>query len=98
MGVGESIPHNLEAEQAVLGGLLRAIRDDRGDLVTAAIGDLGEEAFYSDAHKAIFRAVRDVHAAGLLPDLVMVTDRLRRDGKLEQVGGASYITSLLDAT
>src|SRR3989304_7208998 len=98
MGVVESIPHNLEAERAVRGGLLLAIRDDRGDLVTAAIGDLGEEAFYSDAHRAIWRAICAVQTAGLIPDLVTVTDYLRRRGELEQVGGAKYLTSLLDAT
>lgn len=86
-------PHNTEAEQAILGGLL---------LDPAAAAEwtprLRAEDFNRESHRLIFSAVADLQSQGHAADLVTVTDRLRERGQLDQAGGPSYVTSLLNAT
>lgn len=85
-------PQNIEAEQAVLGAMLL----DR-EAIAAASEVLTENDFYREAHKLIFRAMLELYGRGEAVDMITVTDVLRRDAKLEDVGGIAYITALTNS-
>jgi replicative DNA helicase len=82
-------PQNLEAEQGVLGSMLL----DR-DAIARALEGLRAEDFYRDAHRVIFQAMVELFERGEPVDLITVTNRLAATGKLEDVGGATYLASL----
>ncbi|MBI2972464.1 MAG: replicative DNA helicase [Armatimonadetes bacterium] len=84
-------PQNLEAEQGVLGSMLL----DR-DAIARVVELLRAEDFYRDAHRRIYETMSELFERGEPVDLITVTDRLRDKGQLDDVGGASYITSLLN--
>ncbi len=83
-------PQALDAEVAVVGAML---------LDTAAVGAvseiLDESAFYKGAHKRIFRAVIDLFSKEEAVDLVTVTQELKRQKVLDEVGGAAYLSQVL---
>ena len=91
-------PHNVAVEQALLGGIMLAVADNDAALLVSVLEGVSEEAFYAEAHQKIFRAISALHARAQLPDLLSVTDCLRQYDELDAVGGAAYVTSLLDAT
>src|SRR3989304_5693871 len=91
-------PHHRAVEQALLGGIMLAVADNDAALLVSVLEGVSEEAFYSEAHQKIFRAISALHARAQLPDLLSVTDCLRQYDELDAVGGAAYVTSLLDAT
>jgi replicative DNA helicase len=82
-------PQNLEAEQGVLGSMLL----DR-DAIARALDGLRPDDFYRDAHRVIFSAMLDLFERGEPVDLITVTNRLSGLGKLDDVGGATYLASL----
>ena len=85
-------PHNLDAERAVLGGVM--IEPDalmRLEKVVAS-GD-----FYREAHRKIYVAILELRRTGQPLDLVTLSDRLGRKKQLEEVGGMAYLSSLPDA-
>jgi replicative DNA helicase len=87
-------PHNLQAEESVLGALLLS-RDAIG-----AVSELGlrPEDFYRPAHQHIYDAVRALYSAGAPADTITVAEELRRNGLLEQVGGTERLHELQNAT
>ena len=60
-----------------------------------AMGLVREEDFYREAHRLIFRAMLDVHTRNEPVDIVTVAAELRREGRLESVGGGEYLTALI---
>lgn len=82
-------PHSIQAEQAVLGGLLlrNEIFDDIGDM-------LSEKDFYSAQHRIIFKAIESSLRSGKDADIFTVPEQLGREGTLEHAGGIAYIGSL----
>lgn len=83
-------PQNLQAEQVTLGCCLI----EPGALAIA--GEVvQEEDFYREAHRLIWSAVLQVRDAGSPVDLVTVAAELKRQGRLESVGGAEYLTSMM---
>lgn len=88
--VADPPPHSLEAEQAVLGGLLQLANAGESEQITTALRTLGPEHFYVRAHRTIFSAVKALHDGGRLPDPVAVTARLRETGQLDSIGGLGY--------
>ena len=85
-------PQNIEAEMAVLGSLLI---DE--EAIAVAIESLTKDSFYKDIHKKIFEAVLDLYSANKAIDLITLTDELKRKGILEEVGGVSYLTALVNS-
>lgn len=83
------MPHNLEAEQALLGCLLIDAK-----IQVEVVAYLKEEDFYAESHKIIFAAMLDIIRKNLPVDLVTLTDELEKKGELESVGGITYITEL----
>ena len=82
-------PQNIEAEQSVLGAMLI----DK-EAIAKATEMLSAEDFYREAHRVIFSAMLEIYNKNEAVDMITVTDILRRDNKLEDVGGIAYITSL----
>lgn len=82
-------PQNLEAEQSVLGSMLL----DR-DAIARVVEALRPEDFYRDLHRTIFTAMLELFERGEPVDLITVTNKLTGMGKLEDVGGATYLASL----
>ncbi|MBW2645932.1 MAG: AAA family ATPase [Deltaproteobacteria bacterium] len=84
-------PHNLEAERAVLGGIL--LNNNKLDV---AEGIITPADFYHDKHRIILSAIKTLMERGDRADLITLTDYLIRDKRLDSVGGAAYLSSLLD--
>ena len=82
-------PHNMEAEQSVLGCMLL----DKESVATAT-DFLNSDDFYADAHKEIFDSMVEIYDRGEPVDLVTVTEQLRQRGTLEAVGGVAYLSDL----
>lgn len=85
---GLKVPHSTEAEQSVLGGLLI----DNGAI--DRLGELEESAFFSTAHRLIYRAIRKQAATGKQWDVITVAEMLDSAKRLDEVGGLQYIGSL----
>jgi replicative DNA helicase len=86
-------PHNVEAEEAVLGSLLID-----PDAIVRVATFLNPADFFVERHGWIFEAIRDLHEKREPADLVTLTDDLERRGQLTQVGGSAYLTGLINAT
>ncbi|GAB6172730.1 replicative DNA helicase [Paradesulfitobacterium aromaticivorans] len=82
-------PQSLEAEQAVLGALM--LDPQTGSSVFEI---LQAEDFYRDNHRLVFTAIRGLFESGEPIDLVTVAEVLRREGRLEQVGGLATIAEI----
>ena len=88
----QSLPHEPEAERSVLGAVLV----DPGALL-GVIEKLRAEEFYLESHRIVYHACLLLHERGQAADVVTLTNHLREEGQLERVGGASYLSSLVDA-
>lgn len=87
------VPHNVEAEQAVLGALLID-----PDAVYKVNTFLRADDFYVEKHRWIYEGILTLHEQHMAVDLVTLCDELERRERLAEVGGAAYITSLINAT
>ena len=85
-------PHNVEAEQSVLGSLLI----DRDAIIRVA-SFLRPEDFYAVANGLIYRAILDLYNKREPTDFVTLSDELQRRGQYDEAGGLSYLSSLLNA-
>jgi replicative DNA helicase len=87
---GRVPPHNLEAEQSVLGSMM---------LSKTAIGEVLEKLrpddFYREAHIRIAECSRDLFSSGEPVDAITVPDELERRGQLDSVGGRPYVHTLV---
>lgn len=84
-------PHNIEAEQSVLGSMLVDVM-----AVNAALEKLQPQDFYRDSHRAIFTAMVDLTEKNKPIDLITVADNLKKMQLVEKAGGLSYVSSLSD--
>lgn len=84
-------PQALDAEMAVLGSMLI-----EQEAVARAFDILKPEHFYKDSHKKIFSAMHSLSAKGQAVDSVTVTEALKSDGLLAQVGGELYLGELIN--
>lgn len=91
---GRVPPHNLDAEESVLGALLLS-----SDAI-GAVSEIGLKAgdFYRPSHQHIFDAIRSLYSRAAPADTVTVADELRRNGLLDEVGGQATLHELQNAT
>lgn len=89
------LPADRDAEAALLGGLL-IYPDYMDEVVEELPGDALN--FYVEEHRVIYNTFLALWRAGEPIDLITVTDRLRQSGKLEEVGGGAFISSLASAS
>lgn len=82
-------PHSVEAEQAVLGGLMLegTAWDAVADIVSA-------DDFYRNDHRLIFDAAASVAAGSQAIDVVTLAEYLERINRLEDAGGLAYLGTL----
>jgi replicative DNA helicase len=85
------LPQNIEAECGVLGSIII----DPEALIQVA-DFLQAEDFYRDAHRTIYEVILQLYEQREPADFITICDELERRNKLEQVGGAAYITSLIN--
>ena len=91
MDLGKIPPHDIEAEQAVIGSMLT----DK-DAVMEAVEVLKPESFYREDNKLIFTAIVNLYNKSEPIDLVTVKDELFSMGSFEKVGGFEYLVTLPD--
>ncbi len=91
--IGRVPPHSIEAEQAVLGGILL---DNRA--LDRASGVLAPEDFYAEKHQRVYLALLALDEAREPADIVTLTDMLRRRGDLESFGGPVAVAELSERT
>jgi len=84
-----SMPHNLEAEQSVLGSM---IIDKTSIAQSAEV--LQASDFYKDAHQVIFNAIMDLYQKDTAVDLITLTEHLQSKERLEDAGGITYISQV----
>lgn len=84
-------PQSLEAEQAVLASILMD-----NDALNVCIEHLKPDDFYKDAHKKIFQCMMELSEKSEPVDLVTLGTYLQNKNLLDQVGGASYLSHLVD--
>jgi replicative DNA helicase len=85
-------PQNIEAEQSILGGIL--IENDALNTVVEFVED-GD--FYREAHQKIFNAMIALSEKSEPLDLITLTNELKKKKELEEIGGASYLASLVES-
>ncbi len=84
-------PHNLEAERGVLGSI---IIDPEAVVLVADF--LSSEDFYRDAHRTLYGIIMQLYNQRTAADFITICDALEQQNKLEDVGGAGYISSLIN--
>jgi replicative DNA helicase len=89
MAVEKIPPQSIELEEAVLGAMMI---DKNGQI--EAIDILKKEVFHKDAHKHIFEAIVELFTESKVIDLLTVSAQLRKNSKLELVGGDFYLINL----
>ena len=89
---GKIPPQDTDIETAVIGALMID-----ANCLTIGMSKLFPEIFYKEAHNLTFHAIEKIYDKGLPVDILTVIDQLRKDGNLELVGGAYYITKMTNA-
>jgi len=82
-------PHNLDAEQSTLGGMLLS-----QEAVAEVFETVSGVDFYAPKHELIFNAILSLFGKGEPTDVIAVTDELNKQGNLVKAGGADYLHSL----
>jgi len=85
-------PQNIEAEMAVLGSMLI---DENAIIYAMEI--LDKDCFYKDSHKKIFETILNLYNANKAVDIITVGDELKRLGLLEEIGGISALTEMVNS-
>jgi len=86
------LPQNIEAEQSVLGGILID-----NEALHKVLEIIEPNDFYRDNHKKIFLAFLELFENNTPLDIITVTELLQKKGELTNIGGATYLASLVDS-
>ena len=89
----KEIPNNIEAEQSVLGSMMLSKY-----ALGKAIESLTETSFYLEKHKKIFKALKSLASKDIAIDITTLTNELKNDMSLDEIGGVDYLTEILDQT
>ncbi len=87
--LGKIPPQAIDLEEAVLGAIML-----EKDAILEVIDILTPESFYKEEHQKIFRAILDLSAGNKAIDILTVTEQLKKNKVIEEVGGPLYITQL----
>jgi replicative DNA helicase len=88
---GRVPPQALDAERSVLGAMLM-----NKEAIGRAAEILDETSFYRDSHRKVFQAIVALYERNESADIITVPEELRKRGHLEAVGGAAFVSSLID--
>ncbi len=92
MEITRSAPQNISAEQATLGSILL-----EKDSILNCIEILHWEDFYKTAHQTIYQCALDLFEKNQVVDLITLTEELRKRKQLDEVGGATYLATLMSS-
>lgn len=84
-------PQNMEAEQSVLGGMLLD-----NEAISRVVEIIRPDDFYRDAHRKIFESIIDLYQKNEPADIVTLAASLKTKGRIDEIGGASYLATLVD--
>lgn len=87
----KTMPHNIEAEQSVLGAMFLSKY-----ALQKCLENLSPEVFYSDANAKIFSAISGLSEAGSAIDITTVTAELDKRQELKQVGNVEYLSEIVN--
>ncbi len=87
----KTIPHNIDAEQSVLGSMFLTKK-----ALQKALEGLSSEEFYLDSHSKIFECIKAIDDKKIPVDLTTVTEELNNRKWLEQVGNVDYIAEMIN--
>ncbi len=85
-------PHNLEAEEAVLGSMMQS-----SEAIASVVEIVRGEDFYKGAHRKAFDTILSMYAHGETVDAITTVEELRRRQILEEIGGPLYVSDLVDS-
>lgn len=85
-------PHNVEAEESVLGSMLLS-----RDAIAEVLELLREDDFYRPAHRTVFNAILNLYGHGQAVDAITVAEELRRGGQFADIGGAPFLYTLVES-
>ena len=86
-------PHNMEAEQSIVGGILI-----NNDSLNQVVDILSGEDFYREAHALIYEGMLTLYNRDDPVDVITLSQVLKEKGALDKVGGTEYLASLAEAT
>ncbi len=84
-------PQSVEMEQGILGAVLL-----ENEALVKVLEVLEEQDFYQDAHRWIYQTMIELFEENVPIDLLTVSERLRKKDRLDAIGGASYLTELVE--
>jgi len=87
--IGKVTPQDLDAERSIIGAILLD-----SDAITAVAQTLKPEHFYKEAHTDIISAIFQLYEKREPIDLVTLTSQLKKNGRLDKVGGTAYLAEL----
>ena len=90
--MNREIPHNIDAEQSVLGAMFLTKK-----ALQKALELLDGSEFYSDNHSKIFECIKTVDAKGSIVDITTVAEELNNKNWLKQVGDIEYLTEIIES-
>lgn len=83
-------PQNIEAEQCVLGAVLL-----ENEAIATVMEYIGPNDFYKEAHRKIFISMLDLYEKNEPIDLITLTEQLQKKEQLQEVGGATYLSTIV---
>ena len=83
-------PYNIEAEESLLGAMLIS-----RDAVSSVLEIVKSDDFYRKQNQIIFDAILELFSKGEPSDPITIADHLKKKGSLEEVGGKTFIHSLI---
>ena len=84
-------PNSPEAEKALLGSVMI-----RGEVMHDIVDQINDHSFYSTQHSLIWKTLLELHGKGTPIDMLSVSARLKEKGELEQIGGMTFLTELIN--
>ena len=84
-------PHSIEAEMAVLGAMLI-----EKEVISSVTELIQPKHFYSEVHRRIFEAISDLYNRNQPVDIVTLSNELKKNNKLEELGGQKYLSDLME--
>ncbi|MSO87800.1 MAG: replicative DNA helicase [Acidimicrobiia bacterium] len=90
---GRVPPHDLQAEESLLGAMMLST-----EAIAGAAGVVNASDFYKPAHGHVYDAIHTLYASGQPADSVTVSDELRRAGLLEAIGGPAVLAQIMSST
>lgn len=90
--INHELPHNSDAERAVLGSALLS-----KDALYTVLSELDEQSFYEGKHQLIFRALQSLQKKSIAVDVLTLSEELMNAKEIENIGGAKYLQECADS-